>query len=357
MSKTAQGGRGISGRMTHGAPLAVLLAAGLFVVYRLFPILLPVLELIALAMLLSLILRTVVNGLENLGAPPWLAVVLMLTGLGAFLALLWLVVIPNVVREVQILISQLPQIVGSLERFARDLPVLPDPSQLAQRAQDLFSKYANPIPSVLMSAATFIASVVVTIFLAVYLATNPGAYVSGLLRLVPRGRREGVREFIGHLGERLRGWIVGLILVATFVGTAGGVGLWLLGVPLALTFGIIAGFLNIIPYLGSILGGLLPALVALTVSPTKALLVVVLFVVINQVEGNFLQPVVMGRQIGVPEAMILISILILGVLLGPIIGALLAAPVAVLVAVLVDELTEREPSPDDHEDENAGEKK
>lgn len=177
-----------------------------------------------------------------------------------------------------------------------------------------------------------------------------------MLRLAPRGCREGIREFLDRLGERLRGWIVGLILVATFVGTAGGVGLWLLGVPLALTFGIIAGFLNIIPYLGSILGGLLPALVALTISPTKALLVVVLFVVINQVEGNFLQPVVMGHQIGVPEAMILVSILILGVLLGPIIGALLAAPVAVLVAVLVDELTEREPSLDDHEEENAGEK-
>lgn len=353
MSKTDRGVGGLSGRLSHGAPLAVLLAAGLFLVYRLFPVLLPVLELVALAMLLALVLRTAVNELEDLGAPPWLAVVLMLAGVGAFLALLWLVVVPNVVRELQILISQLPQIANSLEGFIRDLPVLPDPSGLAQRLQGFLSKYTSPIPSVLVSAATLIAGVVATVFLAMYLAADPGTYVSGLLRLVPRGRREGVRKFVDRLGERLRGWIVGLILVAAFVGTAGGVGLRLIGVPLALTFGIVAGLLNVIPYLGSILGGLLPALVALTISPTKALLVVVLFVVINQIEGNFLQPVVMGRQIGVPEAAILVSFLVLGALLGPIVGALLAAPAAVLAAVLVDELTEKEPSSDALEEGNS----
>lgn len=350
MSRTEQEGGGIFRRMAHGAPLAVLLAAGLFVVYQLFSIMLPVLELIALAILLALILRTIVNWLEHLGAPPWLAVILMLAGLGAFLALLWLVVIPNVLREVQTLISRLPQIVDSLEGFVRGLPLLPDPSQLAQRLQGFLSGFLGPLPSIISSVASVVIGLLAAIFLAVYLAASPGTYVSASVRLVPRRHRGEVREFLYRLGERLRGWIVGMILVASFVGTAGGVGLWLLGVPLALTFGIVAGMLNVVPYLGSVVGGLLPALVALTISPLKALLVVVLFVVINQIDGNFLQPVVMGRQIGVPEAMILFSILILGALLGPIIGALLAAPVAVLVAVLVEELTEREPPQDEQED-------
>jgi predicted PurR-regulated permease PerM len=68
-----------------------------------------------------------------------------------------------------------------------------------------------------------------------------------------------VREFIGVLVGRLRGWVVGTALVARFVGVSAGVGLWLLGVPLALTFGLLAGFLDIILLFGSVVGGALPA--------------------------------------------------------------------------------------------------
>lgn len=105
-----------------------------------------------------------------------------------------------------------------------------------------------------------------------------------------------------------------------------------------------AGVLNVVPYLGSTLGALLPALLALTVSPIKALEVLALFLVLNQIEANVLQPLVMGRQVRVPTAMILVSFLAMGLLLGPIVGALLAVPTAVLVGVLLDELVENKPS-------------
>lgn len=90
---------------------------------------------------------------------------------------------------------------------------------------------------------------------------------------------------------------------------------------------------------------------ALTISPTKALWVVALFVNLNQIEGNLLQPWIMGRQIRVPPAMILVSILVLGTLLGPIIGSLLAIPAAVLVVTLVDHLTTNGSSRKVHETE------
>ncbi len=105
-----------------------------------------------------------------------------------------------------------------------------------------------------------------------------------------------------------------------------------------ITFGLLAGVLNIVPYLGSTLGALLPALVALTISPVKALLVLVLFLVLNQVEGNFLRPLVMGRAVHLHPAVVLISLLVLGTLLG-VVGLILAVPAAVVVATLVDELT------------------
>ena len=194
-----------------------------------------------------------------------------------------------------------------------------------------------------MNIASLLAGIVAAVFLALYMAATPHALVSGTLRLVPEDRREGFRRFLDTLGERLQGWVVGTVLVASFIGTGGGLGLWALGVPLPLTFGIIAGLLNVIPFLGSIVGGLLPALVALTISPTKALLVVALFLILNQIEGNVLQPLIMGREVRLNPAAILIAFLVLGTLLEYIIGALLAVPTAVLVGVLLDELTSKEP--------------
>lgn len=345
MPQADHGEGGLSRRLTHGAPLAVLLAVGFLTAYQL----LPALKAIAVAMLIALVLRTIVNGLERLGAPGWLSVIILVLGIVAFGVLVWFVIVPNLTQEFRVLTSQGRGSLNSLANYLDNLPLTPGSSQLLQRLQGFLSRLTGSLPLVLSTTATVAAGVIATMFLALYLAINPGTYISGLLRLVPRERREGVGEFVERLGRRLRSWLVGMLIIASFVGTAGGVGLWALGVPLPLTFGLIAGFLNVIPYLGSIVGGLLPALLALTISPFKALLVVVLFVAINQVEGNLLQPLIMGHQVRVPEGMILVSFLVMGILVGPIIGALLAAPTAVLVSLLVDELTEKEPAPKEEE--------
>ena len=192
------------------------------------------------------------------------------------------------------------------------------------------------MPNLVIFAVEEIVAIISVVFLALYLAVDPDTYVRGLLRLVPVNKREVVGRFVDDLAGRLRGWVVGTALVASFVGITGGVGLRLLGVPLALTFGILAGVLDIIPYVGSIVGGTLPALIALTVSPTKALEVAALFFVINQIEGNLLQPKIMGGRVNVSPAMILVSILLFATLIGPVVGTLLAVPAAVTVVTLLD---------------------
>ncbi len=82
-----------------------------------------------------------------------------------------------------------------------------------------------------------------------------------------------------------------------FLGIGATIGLWALGIPLFLPFGIIAGLFEIIPYFGSIVGTFLPALVALTISPLKLGFVLVLFLVLNQLDAHIVQPIVMGKQV------------------------------------------------------------
>jgi predicted PurR-regulated permease PerM len=161
---------------------------------------------------------------------------------------------------------------------------------------------------------------------------------------VPGERRQGVEEFIGRVGGRMRGWIAGVAFVASFIGIGSGLGLWVLGVPLPLTLGLLAGLLNVILFAGSVLGGALATLVAFTISPLKAVEVAVLFLILNQIEGNVLQPQVMGRQVRISTAVIVVSFLVLGTLLGPTMGAFLAVPATVVASVVLDELAENSPS-------------
>ncbi|WP_053057641.1 AI-2E family transporter [Rubrobacter aplysinae] len=341
----------LSERLTRGAPLAVILVGIALIAYQL----LPVLKIVALAMLLALIFRTVVNGLGRLKIPNWLAVLTLVAGILALLAFVWLVVIPRLMHEIRSLVSEGPGSLDALSSFLSGLPLAPGADQLLQRLESFLLDFLGSVPQLAVTAAEVIGAILTMLILAVYFAASPGTYISGGLRLVPVDRREAVREFIDRLGKRLRGWVLGTVMVASFVGVSGGVGLWLLDIPLPLTFGLIAGILDVVPFVGSVAGGALPALIALTISPVKALLVVGLFVIVNQIEGNILQPLIMGNEIKVPVAGILVSFLALGLLLGPVVGAILAVPAAVVASVLIDELTEREPFLGDEDNEdNAG---
>ena len=322
-------------RLTKGAPLAVIVGVVLVVAILIAYQLLPVLKLIAVSMLIALILRTIAIGLERVGAPRWTVPIILLIGLGAFAAFVWYVLVPRLLHEIRVLTSQGPGSLQSLRQFLSGMPFVPNLSRIIDQLQGYLSGLVGSLPSLVMTLGSAAAAVVAILFLSLYMSVSPQPLLSGALRLVPSDKRESFREFLEILAERLRGWMVGTLLVSLFVGGGGTLGLWILGVPLFLTFGIIAGILNVVPYLGSTVGALLPALVALTISPLKAVLVLALFLFLNQVEGYIFQPMVMGREVNLHPALIIISFLVFGTLLG-FVGVLLAVPAAVVVVVLVE---------------------
>lgn len=338
------------------AVVLVGLALAIFIIVRLIFIL----ELIAIAALLAMVIRVIMDGLERYGFPPWLAVGTIVAGVAAFGALVWFVLIPSILEEIQALVPEdqgsfedrFQALVSQIQDLLGGLPFLTDDflSGFPERLQSYLTGLLGTVPGTLPTFAsvfsTALVGVIAVFFLAIYFAISPGIYIRGIMRLVPNNRRERTREFIGRLERRLRGWIVGTVIVSVFVGLGTGVGLWILGVPLPLTFGILVGVLNIIPFLGLAIGGVLPGLLALTISPGKALMVGALFIVLDQVDGNILRPLIFGREIEMSPGWVLVSILVLGVLLGPIVGTFLAIPAAVIIGVTIEELTDEEPSPE-----------
>jgi predicted PurR-regulated permease PerM len=334
-------------RLTRGAPLAVLLATAFLILYHL----LPVLELVAVALLLALVLRTTLRWLHRVFKVRWLAVVILVGLFGGFVLFVGLVVIPSLINETQTLASTLPRYFNQLINLSRQLhntvSYVPDLSQGLAELKGFFDRIVRFFPILLRDTFNLSLQVVATLILALYMAYDPDALVGGFLRLTPRRQHDRINGLVESTKVRLRGWIFGTGLAMLIIGAGAIVGLLVLQVPLALSLGMLAGVLEVIPYIGPIVGSVLPAVVALTISPTKALLVLVYFLILNQIEVHFVQPIIMAQRVKLNPVTVILAFLIMGELLG-FVGILLAVPIAAVLVTLVDEFTPKE-SAEDHE--------
>lgn len=176
-------------------------------------------------------------------------------------------------------------------------------------------------------------NLIIVLVVGVYLAANPGVYTGGIVRLVPPDKRARAREVLGVTGHTLHWWLVGRIAVMTVNGVLTGLALWMLGIPMPFALGVLTGILNFIPNFGPILAAIPAILLALTEGPNKAIYVAVLYLVIQNLEGFVLTPLVQQRTVSLPPAVILISQVLLGVLAGTL-GVLVATPLAATAMVM-----------------------
>ncbi|BCL39552.1 AI-2E family transporter [Nostoc sp. MS1] len=328
-------------QLTRGAPFAVILATILYILYQL----LPVLELIAIAALIALVLRTLLRFLQKLVKSQDIAVVLLIGLIVGFGVLMTTVVIPSAISEVQNLLVTLPTylntLTGDVEQLRSKFPFIPDISQSIIQLRNFINQLLGGVPIFLGQAFNFTLELVATVILALYMAYDPKTLVKGILRLIPRRHHQRFTRVLKACQLRLRGWIFGTGIAMLFLGVGAGLGLWILGIPSAFAFGIIAGLLEIIPYFGSIVGTFLPALVALSISPIKLVFVLILFLVLNQLDAHIVQPLVMGQQVNVHPVMVIVTFLVMGKLFG-FIGVLLAVPAAAIFVTIIDEFTLKE---------------
>lgn len=338
MTGSKENGNGWA-RLTQDAPLAVLVAAALYILYKL----LPVLKLIAIALLIAVILRTLLKGLEKFVKVRWIAVLLLIALVVGFVVFLAAVIVPGVVDEAQTLLVAIPDYLSALTalstRLHQEMRFIPDLSQGLTEFRNFTAQLLNSFPLLLQQAFTVTIETAAMLILALYLAYDPDTLIQGTLRLVPRRQHQRVRRVLRATEVRLRGWIFGTGIAMLFLGAGATIGLWALGIPLALPFGVIAGLFEVIPYFGSIFGTFLPALVALTIAPVKLVFVLLLFLILNQVDAYLVQPLVMGKQVNLHPVLVILTFLVMGKLLG-FIGVLLAVPTVAVLVTLIDEFTE-----------------
>lgn len=177
----------------------------------------------------------------------------------------------------------------------------------------------------------------VILFTGLYFAADPPLYRRGLLHLVPPSAREHVERGMDRMVADLGHWLRGVLLAMLSIGVVWGLGLWVIGIPLALALGILAGVLEFIPYIGPIVAAIPALLVAFTISPTKAVAVLALYVVVHLFEGEILVPLIQRWAVALPPAVGIVAVVVFGWLFG-LLGIIFATPLAVAIIALVDAL-------------------
>lgn len=182
-----------------------------------------------------------------------------------------------------------------------------------------------------------VGGLVLIIFIAIYLATDPGLYVNGFLHLVPKSKRRETKKVMSELADELNQWLIARLIAMVVIGAITTAALMLIGVKAAFALGLIAGMLEFIPFFGPVISAVPAVALALADDPTKAVWTVVAFVIIQQIEGNILTPLLLKRRLELPPALTVVAVALCGAALG-VTGLLIAEPLLAIVLLLTQRL-------------------
>ncbi len=308
--------------------------------------LIDLLILVFVALVIAATLRPMVSFLQRRRIPKALALALIYLGILGVIAGLFVLVIPALVDQGGALVRSLPKLytdlVVSLENnpieAIRTLPQrLPTGDQLDSQLQAVSSSVLSGALGISISVLAFLTQMVSIIVLSIYLTLDQSRLERFWLSLAPTSRRPELLSIWREIETRLGGYVRGELLLMTSIGVLSSLGYLVMGLPYPLALGVLAGLLEFVPMVGPTLGAIPAVIVALSISPQAALLVVVYTIVIQMAENHILVPRLMGRSVGVSPIMVILAVFAFTSLLG-ITGAFLAIPLAAILQVLMDHL-------------------
>ena len=321
---------------------AVLLAAGLLLFGLLFRQLVTLLLAILITIVVAIPLASAATRLERKGLPrPLGALAALLSGVLVLAALIYLL-IPPFVAQSDDFVNDVPRVVDDLETLYADTTG-EDPGRVGDRVQEFVENWTDdperligPITSIGLNVAGILAALVLILITAYYMAVRPEPLVGGLVSLFPPRRRDHVRHVLDRVRTSWIGWMegVGIDMIVTFVLLY--IGLTIIGLDFAIFFAVLSALLVVVPYFGAIAGGIPPVLFALTESPGRALVVLVVYILVQQLESNVTIPVVMAQRTRMHPAVIAIGVVVVGQLFG-FVGLFVAVPILSLIVISVEE--------------------
>ncbi len=305
-----------------------------------------VLLLFFIAILFGVYLAWITELLQrNFGVPRWVGILGALAITAAAATGLGFLIIPPLIQQGQALIHSLPATLSAVEVKLLDLArqntvaaqilgtLPPGQSYTGNFLKELTGTTRSMVPY-LFSGVGFAIHFISVLVMGLYLALRPATYREGFILLAPPLHRELVRDLLADLARTLRAWIIGQLLAMVVLGALTWIGLWALKVPYPLAFGVFTGLVAIVPFFGTLVSTVLPAIFVIADGGfTQFFWVIMLGVGVHIFEANVVAPMIMERQVHLPPVLSILSVLIMAHLLH-LIGLLVAVPVLCTVMVI-----------------------
>lgn len=261
------------------------------------------------------------------------SIIMPFLALGIFI---WAVA-PSVSVQMGELIERVPKAVEDLERQARQyqwFERLMEQQERLRQALPSGSKAFNLLGKFFYTTFGALGNLVFALAVGIFIAVTPRVYINGLLHLVPLHRRERTEEVLKATGDTLGSWLLAKLIEMLIIGVMTTVGLWLIGIDLALVLGIIAALLSFIPNFGPIMSIIPAILIAMVGGTDQVLYVIALYAGVQTIESYLLTPLLQKHMVDLQPALTLTVQILFGVLAG-IQGLILSVPLTAAAMVMI----------------------
>ena len=307
----------------------VLFLIGLFLLWRIRNILL----LIFICFIFMQVFNPIVTRFERLKIPRFVSIIFLYLLIIGTIYFTFAGIIPALIEQTTALINTLPNIVKNIKIFGASAIDFSSQFKILENVPGNIAKTA-------MLIVSNVFSVLLIFLVSFYLLLERKNFGKYGLNIFGEKGKDKFLKIIKILETRLGRWVNAEIILMTIIGVLSYIGYLFLGLKYAVPLAILAGLLEAIPTLGPIISTSIASLIALTISPFTAFLTLILGIVIQQLENNFIVPKVMKETVGF-NPLVTILLIVSGARLGGVIGAVLALPVAITIEVIFKTLTER----------------
>jgi predicted PurR-regulated permease PerM len=341
-------------RLVHFRPRTVLVVLSIIIAaYVLLHIVRAaqgILIWIFIAIFLALALNPAVDALQRRGVRRrGTAVSIVFLGAIVGIVAIAATVVPTIVAQVNDFVDAVPGYVADLTEGRGRLGFLEREYQITERVREALEEggatkvlgLSNTALAVTKGVITAVFATLTIAFLTLFMLLEGPAWMERLYALLPEEKQPRWRAIGRDIYRTIGGYVTGNLTISLIAGIASTLALVILGVPYAVALGLLVGILDLIPLAGATIAALLVTTVAFLDSTTSGIIILIFFIVYQQIENHVLQPVVYGRTVRLSPLAVLIAVLI-GSELAGVIGALAAIPVAgTIQVILVDWLTYR----------------
>lgn len=320
-------------------------AIALYILWQLHQVLL----LVFAAVVFATALNSLVKSLQRFGLKRGGAVLISIVGLIVLMVLFVGLIVPPFISQIQQLIDLVPKGFDRIQiwfdQMQQMIPgysqYLPGVDDLLRQVQPLATRVLGNFVALFSNALTVLLNILLVLILTIMLLISPQPYRQGFVALFPSFYRRRADQILSLCEVSLVNWIIGILINMVVIGVVSGISLFILGVPLVLANALLAGLLEAIPNVGPVLSVIPPIAVALLDAPWKAVAVLIVYILIQQLEQYLLVPFVMSKQVSILPAVTLISQVVCAIAFG-FLGLFLAIPLVIVGQIWVREALVRD---------------